>query len=347
VRKIEKLSPTALHQWERNREEFFMTRLAENRETRDPQSPAMAVGSAFDAFVKCSLYYHLFGNEGPNHIDRDGNDTGIGVYNLQRLFEDQVDNPEIRPWAWEAGKYAFDCYVTWGNYNELLQELQTSEEDPQFEFSLTAEIGGVPLQGKPDLWYKRVVQVIYDWKVMGFCSKSANSPKKFYRTCRDCWGMDRGKPTRGGGQPKAHKGFDEVDIHGHKVGGHWLHDVDKKWADQISTYAWLSGLEVGSEDIIVGLDQLACKPSPDPEANRMPLIRVAQHRCQLSGEWQKSLLERYQKCWAAIQSGHIFDDVSREESDARCEVLDMEQPEDAGQDELWSMVHEETRTFRG
>ena len=342
MRTIKRLSPTSLHQWERGREDFFLQRLADKRVEREPQSPAMAIGSAFDAFVKCALHHHLFGNEGESFVDRAGEDTGIGTYNLERLFEEQVENKEIRPWAWEAGKYAFDCYVTWGNYNELLQELLQSEEDPRFEFALTAEVGGVPLQGKPDLWYKREVQVVYDWKVMGFCSKSAQSPKKFYKSCRDCWGLDRWKATRGGGQPKAHKGYSEVDHFGHKIGGHFLSEVDKKWADQIATYAWMLGVPVGDEDMVVGLDQLACKPSPDAEANRMPLIRVAQHRCRISREGQEKLLKRYQSCWEAIQSGHIFDDLTREESDARCEVLNMEQPES---DDLWDLIN--VKEFRG
>jgi hypothetical protein len=342
MRTIEKLSPTALHQWERDRQDFYTQRLSENRAKREPQSGAMAVGSAFDAFVKCALYSHIFGNEGESFVDRAGVDTGIPIYNLQRLFEEQVENKEIRPWAWEAGKYAFDCYVTWGNYNELLQELLQSEEDPRFEFSLDCVVGGVPLQGKPDLWYKKVVQVVYDWKVMGFCSKSSQSPKKFYRSCRDCWGLDRGKATRGGGEPKAHKGYKEIDHEGHKIGSHFLSEVDKKWADQITTYAWMLGVPVGDESMVVGLDQLVCKPAPDPEANRMPLIRVAQHRCRISEGWQEGLLKRYQSCWEAIQSGHIFDDMTREESDARCEVLDMEQPES---DDLWDMIN--VREFKG
>ena len=113
-------------------------------------------------------------------------------------------------------------------------------------------------------------------------------------------------------------------------------------ADQIATYAWMLGVPVGDQDMIVGLDQLACKPSPDVEANRMPLIRVAQHRCRISKGWQEGLLKRYQSCWEAIQSGHIFDDMTREESDARCEVLDMTQPES---DDLWDMIN--VREFRG
>jgi hypothetical protein len=343
MRIVEKISPTSLHLWESDREAFYMKYLSDARPPRLDQTGAMAVGSAFDAFVKCALHHHLFGNEGASFVDRDGNDTGVGIYNLKRLFEEQVDNPEIRPWAWEAGKYCFDSYVTWGNYNSLLQELMQSEEDPRFEFELRGEIAGVPLVGKPDLWYKRAVQVIYDWKVMGYCSKSANSPKKFYKTCRDCWGMDRAKPTRGGGQPKAHKGYEEIDHKGHLIGSHWLEQVDKKWADQISIYSWMMGVEVGDDTMVAGLDQLCCKPAPDPEANRNPLIRVAQHRCRISKEWQEKLQARLQAMWSQLQSGHIFDDLSREDSDARCEVMDMPQPE--GDDEFWGAVNE--RQYRG
>jgi hypothetical protein len=97
-------------------------------------------------------------------------------------------------------------------------------------------------------------------------------------------------------------------------------------------------VEVGDEDMVTCIDQLACKPTED----RFPLIRVAQHRCRISKDWQLKLKDRLVKCWGIIQSGHIFDDLSREESDARCEVLDMEkEPED----EFWSMVNE--RQYRG
>jgi len=273
----------------------------------------MTIGSAFDAFVKCSLHGHLFGHDGD------------GEYDLKTLFEKQCQVPELRLWAWEAGKYAFDCYRTWGCYDELLRELQQSEDDPQFEFELRGEVGGVPLVGKPDLWYRKNVQVIYDWKVMGFCSRHPQSPKKFYKTCRDCWGGERAKPTRGfKGEPVAHKSYKEIDHFGHKIGAHFLEEVDSKWADQIAIYTWMSGVPVGDEDTIVGLDQLSCKPSPDPDANRWPLIRVAQHRCRISAAYQQQLVGRLQDCWNQIQSGHIFTDLSREESDQRCEILDIQ-----------------------
>jgi hypothetical protein len=346
MRTVKKLSPTSLHLWEGYRDEFYVKYLSDAPKPREPQTQAMTIGSAFDAFVKCSLHGHLFGHDGD------------GEYDLKTLFETQCQVAELRPWAWEAGKYAFDCYRTWGCYDELLRELQQSEEDPQFEFELRGEVEGVPLVGKPDLWYRRQVQVIYDWKVMGFCSRHAQSPKKFYKTCRDCWGKDRAKPTRGfKGEPVAHKGYKEIDHYGHKIGDHFLEAVDKKWADQITIYTWMSGVPVGDEDTVVGLDQLACKPSPDPEKNRHPLIRVAQHRCRISAAYQRGLVKRLQACWDQIQSGHIFDDLTREESEQRCAMLDMQlhsegakidsgaMKDSAEMDAFWADVNK--KEFRG
>lgn len=344
MRDIERLSTTGLHLWENYTEDFYLRYLSDNRPEREPQSPAMAVGSSFDAFVKCALFKHLNGHEGPIAIGRDGNPqtdekgNPLRVYDLQRLFEEQVSNKEIRPWAWEAGKYAFDCYRTWGVYEELLRELEKSEKPPRFEFELRGEIGGVPVVGKPDLWYFRGVDVVYDWKVMGYCSKHSNSPKKLYKCCRDCWGSDRAKQTRGGGEPKPHKKYEEVDHFGHSIGSHWMEDVDKKWSDQLCTYAALLGVEIGNEDTIVGIDQLACKPNP--EEGEKPLIRVAQHRARISKGYQEGVVARFQRCWDAIKSGHVFQDLSLEESRARCEVLDMQQPEATDNDDtvFWAEV---------
>jgi hypothetical protein len=284
----------------------------------------MIVGSSFDAFVKSALHHHIFGE----------NDE----YKLENLFENQCTNKELRTWAWEAGKHAFDRYRICGCYDELLDELLQSEEAPRFEFELEGEIEGVPVIGKPDMWYHRGVQVVLDWKVTGYCSSHANSPKKYYKTCRDTWDSDVAKPTRGGGEPKSHKGYKEIEHHGHKIGSHWLEEVEKRWADQIALYSWLLGINIGDEDMVCCIDQLCCKPHDDK-----PLIRVAQHRCRISRGWQEKLLERLTSCWSLIQSGHIFDDLSREESDARCEILDMEHPE--GDEEFWGMLNE--RQYKG
>jgi hypothetical protein len=272
--------------------------------------------------VKANLYRHLFGNDGD------------GKYNITALFEEQVTNEELKTWAWYAGQYAFNCYRTWGCYDELLCELEKSEEDPQFERKVKGEIEGVPVVGYLDMWYKRIVQVILDWKVMGFCSASAQSPKKFYKSCRDCWGVERAKATRGGGgEPKAHKNYDEIEHHSHLIGSHFLEDADKKWADQIAIYALLLD---GGEDTVACIDQLCCKPS---ENKHEPLIRVAQHRCRVSAAHQASIIKRLTDAWDIIQSGHIFDDLSREQSDSRCELLDVSSP-DVGHNDFWAACDE-------
>jgi hypothetical protein len=331
MRTIEKMSPTSFHLWETDREAFYEKYLADEKPVKIPQTGAMAIGSAFDAYVKCALHWDLFGND------------GNGEFELRSLFEKQVEDKEIHEWAWQAGGYAFNRYKGYGNYQELLDELLQSEEEPRFEFALRGKVGDVPCLGKPDMWYKRAVQVVLDWKVNGFCSTRAQSPKKFFKTCRDCWDEDRAKPTRGGGEAKPHKGYAEMDHHGHLIGSHFLEDVNKTWAEQICIYSWLLGVEVGDDNMIACIDQLLCKPTPDAEKCRWPLMRVAQHRCRISKEFQEDLYKRLQACWTQIQSGHIFDELSREESDARCAVLDMPTP--TGDDDFWAECT--TKEYRG
>jgi len=327
MRKIKAVSPTSLHLWETDREAFFKKYLADIKPTPIPQTEAMAVGSAFDAYVKAWMYEKLFGN------------NGDGEYSLVHLLETQVDK-DVLPFATEAGLHCFDCYWKSGLAQDLLKDMEGSREDPRFEFTLTGTIGGIPLIGKPDMWYFKGCDVVLDWKVMGYCSKHAQSPKKFYKTCRDTWSETEAKPTRGfkDGVVKAHKAYEEMEYCGHKIGSHWLEDTDKRWADQISIYSWMLGLDVGEENVVTCIDQLACKPS-----DGRPLIRVAQHRCRISAFWQHSLMGRLQDMWDTLGSGHIFDDLSREDSDAQCEVMNMPQPEET--DDLWAMVNE--RQYRG
>jgi hypothetical protein len=335
MRQIKKLSPSSLHTWESDRELFYKKYLSDARPPWQPQSDAAAAGSAFDAFVKCNLHQDLFGNDGD------------GVFDLNTLFEKQVSLPEMRPYAHAAGQYAFNCYKTWGAYGDLLRILEKAD-DIRFEFEVKGEVGGVPIVGYPDLCYNLLapdLDVVHDWKVTGFASVHGASPKKLYANCRDCWGEDRAKPTRGfKNGPKAHPKFSDFCEEPFIYGSHFMHEADEKWADQITIYAWLGGSEVGSEEFISCIDQLACKPSKNEDEQHQPMIRVAQHRCRVSKSWQENLLRRLQNCWETIHSGHIFDDLSREESDARCEVLDMPDSE-VGHEEFWEAVNH--REYRG
>ena len=131
------LSPSSLGTWEADQEEFYLRYLADKRPPRMPQTQPMSIGSAFDAYVKS--YYHkvLF-----NTVDPE--------FEFDTIFINQVEEHN-RDWALVAGKYAFDAYQTSGALADLLNELQKSQSDPRFEFTLQDEFMGVPLLGKPDL----------------------------------------------------------------------------------------------------------------------------------------------------------------------------------------------------
>lgn len=320
------ISPTSLRLWETDREEFFLKYLTDFKHPDSEQTLAMAAGSAFDAYVKSSLHKHVFGNYGDK-------------YSLDQLLETQVDASIISE-AREAGAYIFDRYGRCGAYGELLDLLCRSDEDPRFEFTLFGEVYGVPLIGKPDCWFvHKGTHVVLDWKVSGFCSSSPTSPKKLYANCRDTWTAEEGKPTRGGDGP--HKSYDPMDIDGITIGSHWLDDVDKSWSDQLSIYTWMLGSPVGSQNVVTCIDQIVAKP-----AEPKPLLRVAQHRCRISAFWQLSLSNRLVDCWNTINSGHIFPELTREESDSRCEVLLMQvESFDNGVDPLWAEVNK--KVYRG
>jgi hypothetical protein len=275
----------------------------------------MSVGSAFDAFVKSALHKEVC------EPDK--------KYELETLFNSQVDE-DARTFAWEAGEHLFDCYVKAGAYAHLLGLLQAATEPPRFEFTLKKTISGVPLIGKPDCSFSLEKDVTLDWKVNGYCSKSATSPRPYYMMCVDSWDETEAKATRGGNQP--HKKFTPMEFGGITIGAHWMEDVCKDWADQLAIYNWMLGFPVGCEDVVTCIDQLCCKPS-EPK----PLVRIAQHRCRISADWQFKLVDRLKKCWKAIQDEHIFTDMTKEESKARCEVLEMAA---AAQDDdpMWALL---------
>lgn len=299
----------------RNREEFYLKYLAETRPPRMPQERYMSIGSAFDAYCKSGLHAALFG-AGSNP-----------AYEFDAIFAEQVES-QNRDWAREHGRYVFDCYCRTGAYQELLAMLSASKEPPRFEFTAEGTIAGVPLLGKPDCRFVTAngVHVILDWKVKGYCSKSAPSPSKHYRLCRDGYdaialGIDRTKAAPDGKQSKshgtAHAGYVPYNHRGLEIHAGYLEDANTEYADQLSLYGWLLGELPGDESVAFLVDEIVCKPH-QPK----PLIRVAQHRARVSQNHQMTLLQNSKKCWQAVTSGHIFSDLSREDNDLLCETLE-------------------------
>ena len=295
------LSPSQFSLWHRDREAYYLEQLSESRTPRPIQTKAQAIGSSFDAYVKSAMFEYLFGH-GTNP-----------KFEFETLFESQVDE-SLRDWALENGQYLFECYKISGSYNELLSMLNQSKYAPQFEWTIKGEVEEVPLLGKPDLRFihKEGAHILLDWKVSGYCSKYTTSPVKNYRLLRDGWLGDQSKTHN-----TPHKNYEPFHWKGITIHKGYLEDCSPGWADQLAMYGWILGEPVGSEDTIVCIDQLVAKPM-EP----YPKIRVANQAARISSGYQKTLMEGLKTTWNIIQSGHIFDDLSREDSDARCEILD-------------------------
>ena len=260
------LSPSSLALWEKSPEDFYLQHLSEVRAPKIPQANYMAIGSSVDAYIKSAMHEVLFGK---------GSDP---KFEFTTLFEAQVESHN-RDWALENGKYAFEAYKISGAYDDLLIMLQESEVASQFETTINGTIEGVPMLGKPDLRFihKSGAHIILDWKCNGFCSKSATSPAKNFRLCRDGWLPEIAKATIGAGAP--HKNYRPVMFKGVEIHYGYLEDANTDWSDQLSIYGWILKEPVGDESVIFCIDQICGKPKP---GLNKPLLRVANHRARIS-----------------------------------------------------------------
>lgn len=305
MRTPEYLSPTSLALYEENPETFYMRYLCDERLKRDPQTQPMSIGSSLDAYVKSALHEAIFGKGADPRFE------------FQTIFESQVE-PHNRDWALDHGLYCFEFYKNSGAYFDLLADLLKASNSPRFEFEIkgivSTKLGdedtSLILSGKPDVFYvnKDGHPIILDFKVNGWCSKSAVSPKPGYLRLRDGSGTNAGShkaatiKTRGGVSYSA---------------GHPLETVDKAWARQLAIYGWLLGEEVGNE-FFTFIDQFVCKPVGE----KYPVVRVAEHRTFVSEAFQRQVYEDAKLLWQAIKTGHIFLDRSRTASDQLCRTLD-------------------------
>lgn len=302
------ISPSSLKTWTDKPDEWYMKYMSFNRPPAIPQTQPMSIGSAFDAYAKSHIIYHLNGGKIP------------AGYSFEELFEKQVE-PHNRDWARAHGKFAFDCYKNSGALADLMVEINGADTAPRFEFEVKGivktEIGEVPLQGRPDLKFhtKLGAEVVTDWKVNGYQGKSDMSPKPHYNMCRDGWDIMKYPHTRTHREqhPKAclfmQKGI-QVNT------GAKMEQIDEDWATQLSIYAWLMGAPVGS-DFVNGIEQLSCSPG-----DGLPKIRVASYRMKTSKEFQENVMKRLVSMHEIINSGHMFREMSYSESAERCKHLD-------------------------
>ncbi len=310
MRQIEYLSPSSISVWEQDREQFFQQYLADERPPREPQNAPMAIGSAFDAYVKSYIHEALFGK---NHVDSN-------KFKFDTIFEAQVEK-QCRDQAKVHGKYCFEQYKSSGALGDLFLELQSSVSEPRMEFEvrgivqgyregLESEIQGVTLLGKPDVSYISAegCLVILDFKVNNFYGKNKISPAAHYIRLRGA-----GRTNYGG-----HKDMFMVDHKGIKINcATTLETYKPDWAQQLSIYAWLLGGGIGG-DFIIAIDQVLCAPNP----GSLPIIKVAEHRSLINSDWQKKIFSRIIDVWEIVHSKHIFRDMSEVDSIERCRILD-------------------------
>jgi hypothetical protein len=144
------LSYSALCLFERDPDEFYVSKLADHPAPRLPQEQPAAVGSAFDAYTKSMLAHALFGRETPAQFE------------FGTIFESQVE-PQNRDFAFKAGKHVFKAYKFCGAYDDLLALLQKSIEPPRFEFTVNSIVNGVPFTGKPDVRF--ILDLGQGWRI--------------------------------------------------------------------------------------------------------------------------------------------------------------------------------------
>lgn len=302
-----RLSPSALSCWEKNPDEAFMRYAVpkELRPEKPPQTGPMSVGSAFDALVKANLYKDLFG---PDSAVADG-------YTIRELVSKQCEEHTL-PLSLEIACDVFEQYAECGALRDLREFMALSPIAPRMEFDVIKEVGGVPLLGKPDNHFhtQQDAHVIVDWKVSGSVSDRGVSPQQGYQIGRDIHG------SRTNGQ--AHKKYVPT-LHpgGVEVNGVPMNETTDYWADQLTTYAWALGEPVGSQDFIVQIEQLACRPTPKKADDNRLRVKCVTHRSTVNADYQVQLLRRYQKCWDHVTTGHWFWNMTRKESEARAELL--------------------------
>ncbi len=314
MREIKYLSPTSLQDWESSPERFYLTRLADNRMEKFPQTQPMSIGSALDARWKNYLARSFYG---------DASIALGGQFHLETIFNAQVEK-QHRDWAWKNSQFLMDCYIDSGAMADLVAELALGTNH-RFEFDLggaktiilheTGEEVEVPLFGKPDCHFNlSKAGIVYDLKVNGYCSQSKTSPQAGFVQRRKRTG--RGEWERAG----EHKDAMLAVKHGITINVNKPMDViNKGWASQLTTYAWMSGEEMGS-DFICGIEQFACGP---PKMGGFENeIEVVSLRGRVTSAFQEELAQRYAKCWKCIQEGRIFPNLTLQENKDKIAKLD-------------------------
>lgn len=325
MRKPEYLSPSAIDLWIKDRREYYVKYLADVRSPKIPQTDAMALGSAFDSFIKAHITLVL----APGYVPRGpvlvrpvaiaqppGGMTGRMNHDL--VLEDGSKCPDVlrdqylssvEPHndrtALRDGWIVYQDYLRSGSLARLLTLLPAGSI-VKMESTVRGTVDGVPLSGKPDLYClwtdyeKRTLDgtevevpvpksLLLDWKVNGFYSKTGAYPNPGAFSIYD---------SSSGGYIGSGSRY-----------GRPFEECDATWARQVLTYAWCLGLP----NPTFYIDQLAYRGGKK---------LVATVRGTIEQAFAEGLRATYVDAWSRIERDHIFSDMTVEESRALSRQLD-------------------------
>ena len=302
------ISPSQVSLFYSDREEYYMRYLSDNRLPRLPQTDAMALGGAVDSHLKRALAKRYL----------DPSDARLeegGEYSLSEMLSHAIEPHLDAERLTELGRELFSHYVESGAWERLIADMDKMDAGSlcmEQSVFYTCPTTGMKLMGKPDIAFKRNgVGHVYDMKVNGFFSKNGASPLKNH-----IWNSY---------DHMAHK---DVVQHRHACGT--LVDVSgffsPDYVRQISTYSWAL---FGRDSLVIGgIEQLACKALKGNE-RRPPRsvvsgvgVTYVSTRALIGSAVQDALFDEYLRMFRCLQSGWIFDHLSRSESDDLCATLE-------------------------
>ena len=302
MRKPKLYSASNIKTFFNNREEYYLKYLSDNK-VRDPQTVAMACGSAFDARVKAYLHKRYISDGDP-------------AFELETLFEAQVEEHN-RDVLWKAGKDLFELYRDSGALSKLCEVLDKASYI-MMENKLIGEVFGVPFVGYPDLFFKINNQpVILDWKCNGWFDIRGNrkdkphTPNKYYHTL---YSIDKKTGSYGTKRYKdTDVAFDPV-IH---CTNHHFDETDDDWCFQMMIYHWLIGVKY-DERPLIWIEQLC-----GGKQGRVASICGRASDLMIE-ESERRIRHVYDVVNNTPDGGfpHIFENLTKDENDRMCESLD-------------------------
>lgn len=305
LRKPKHFSPTSFALWELDKDRYYQMYLANQRFAKDAQSIQMAIGSAFDFLVKSFLIKAL-----PK--------TKLSAAAATDKLVCQIE-PHVLDEAMRHGKDVFEVYSKSGALASLMSEIVS---DARFEFGVTGKFNqddvliesgefisrdatdALLLNGRPDGIYKTraaftspLVDVVTDFKVNGWMSGKSPDPGFI------------GIFNADGKYGLPHKDVFVSQFHGVKL----TKPITNPWMSQLSIYGWVMGVPVGTP-FIGQIHQIVGPPEK---------ARIALHRFLIPEAFQVALMRRIREAWEIVNSDWIFRDLSKEQSKAKCDALEI------------------------